>query len=205
MNTPFKLAAAVSLAASLTAFADVKVNDNFSVNGYAVGSWTTTDPDAGKRNETFFKNGTLFGNTDAVKAGVLGKSGPVSGYASILYAPAAGSTNEAGLLDAYVTFEHLPAVQLQIGQFNTPFGLEREISTTRLEVIDRTDLSERTSPLRDIGVMAFNAEPFWGWLSYQAAVTNAIQHELHAESTPEQMVSAHPDLTTGELKWPLEE
>jgi predicted PurR-regulated permease PerM len=29
--------------------------------------------------------------------------------------------------------------------------------------------------------------------------------ELHAESTPEQMVRARPDLTTGELKWPIEE
>ena len=30
-------------------------------------------------------------------------------------------------------------------------------------------------------------------------------HELHAESTPEQMVRERPDLTTGELKMPLEE
>lgn len=29
--------------------------------------------------------------------------------------------------------------------------------------------------------------------------------ELHAESTPEQMVRVRPDLTTGELKWPIEE
>jgi hypothetical protein len=33
----------------------------------------------------------------------------------------------------------------------------------------------------------------------------ALQHELHAESTPEQMVRVRPDLTTGELKWPIEE
>ena len=37
------------------------------------------------------------------------------------------------------------------------------------------------------------------------AATEALQHELHAESTPEQMVRARPDLTTGELKWPIEE
>ena len=30
-------------------------------------------------------------------------------------------------------------------------------------------------------------------------------NELNAESTPEQMVRARPDLTTGELEWPLEE
>lgn len=32
-----------------------------------------------------------------------------------------------------------------------------------------------------------------------------LLNELHAESTPDQMVRARPDLTTGELKWPLEE
>jgi predicted PurR-regulated permease PerM len=37
------------------------------------------------------------------------------------------------------------------------------------------------------------------------AETPPAIHELHAESTPEQMVRARPDLTTGELKWPLEE
>jgi predicted PurR-regulated permease PerM len=39
----------------------------------------------------------------------------------------------------------------------------------------------------------------------QAEVNEALEHELHAESTPEQMVRARPDLTTGELKWPIEE
>jgi predicted PurR-regulated permease PerM len=39
----------------------------------------------------------------------------------------------------------------------------------------------------------------------QAGAAEALQHELHAESTPEQMVRVRPDLTTGELKWPVEE
>ena len=124
MNTRFKLVAALSLAASLTAVADVKVNENFSINGYAVGSWTTTDPDVGTRNETFFKNGTLFGNTDAVKLGLLGKSGPVSGYGSILYLPAAGSTNEAGLLDAYATFDAGGGLTFTGGKYLSYLGYE---------------------------------------------------------------------------------
>ena len=32
-----------------------------------------------------------------------------------------------------------------------------------------------------------------------------VVNELHAKSTPEQMVRARPDLATGELEWPLEE
>jgi predicted PurR-regulated permease PerM len=36
-------------------------------------------------------------------------------------------------------------------------------------------------------------------------VPETMYDELHAESTPEQMVRVRPDLTTGELKWPIEE
>ncbi len=39
----------------------------------------------------------------------------------------------------------------------------------------------------------------------QAETTQALQDELHTDSTPEQMVRVRPDLTTGELKMPLEE
>ena len=38
-----------------------------------------------------------------------------------------------------------------------------------------------------------------------APATEPLLNELHSESTPEQMVRVRPDLTTGELKWPLEE
>jgi predicted PurR-regulated permease PerM len=37
------------------------------------------------------------------------------------------------------------------------------------------------------------------------APTQSLPDELHAESTPEQMVRARPDLTTGELEWPIKE
>jgi len=37
------------------------------------------------------------------------------------------------------------------------------------------------------------------------STAEAVTDELHAETTPEQMVRARPDLTTGELKMPLEE
>lgn len=37
------------------------------------------------------------------------------------------------------------------------------------------------------------------------AAAETMPDELHSESTPEQMVRVRPDLTTGELKWPIEE
>jgi len=124
MNIRFTLAAAASLAASLTALADVKVNDHLSINGYAVGSWTRTNPDNGKSSETFLKSNTFIGNTDAVKMGVLAASGPVSAYGSILYIPSAGSTNEAGLLDAYATYDFGSGVKLTGGKFLSYLGYE---------------------------------------------------------------------------------
>jgi hypothetical protein len=38
-----------------------------------------------------------------------------------------------------------------------------------------------------------------------AVLDDTRNRELHAETTPDQMVRARPDLTTGELKMPLEE
>src|SRR5688572_12238713 len=91
--------AATSVALVATAFADVKVNENFSVNGYAVGSYANTDWDGGPSVNSTFDSGS--NSLDAVKLGVLGTAGSVSAYGSILYLP--GAANEAGLLDAYVT------------------------------------------------------------------------------------------------------
>ena len=68
--------AASSLALVATAFADVKVNEHFSVNGYAVGAITTTDVDGGADVDTYFesKGSPAIVNADAVKLGVLGTS-----------------------------------------------------------------------------------------------------------------------------------
>lgn len=116
--------AASLLALAATASADVKVNDNFSVNGYFVGSFTKTDHDTFGDSDTTFSNGTLFGNTDAVKVGLLGTSGQMSAYGSILYLPASGSTNEAGLLDLYATFDTGAGLKITGGKFLSYLGYE---------------------------------------------------------------------------------
>jgi hypothetical protein len=126
MNTRIQLAAALTLAASLTAFADVKVNDHFSINGYAVGAYTHTDRQDGTPDlNSFFESKGSPGNvvnSDAVKLGVLGTSGALSGYASILYLP--GAANEAGLLDAYATYDTGAGIKLTGGKFLSYLGYE---------------------------------------------------------------------------------
>lgn len=124
MNTRIKFAAALSLAVSLTALADVKVNDLISVNGYAVGSVTNTDVDGADNIDSFLHNkgGPAIVNADAVKLGALLTSGAFSGYGSILYIP--GAANETGLLDGYVTYDTGLGLKLTGGKFLSYLGYE---------------------------------------------------------------------------------
>lgn len=115
-------AAAASLVLAATSFADVKVNDNISVNGYAVGSYTSTHFDGGGSDDTYFETGAPLANADAVKLGVLGTSGAFSAYGSILYIP--GAANEAGLLDAYATYDTGAGFKITGGKFLSYLGYE---------------------------------------------------------------------------------
>lgn len=117
---------AVSSLALITtaAFADVKVNDLISVNGYAVGAATYTDIDGAPSVDTYFesKGSPAIVNADAVKLGVLATVDKVSAYGSILYLP--GAANEAGLLDAYATFDTGVGVKITGGKFLSYLGYE---------------------------------------------------------------------------------
>lgn len=123
---PSKLAswAASSLALVATAFADVKVNDHISINGYAIGAATATDLDGGESIDTYFKSegSPAITNADAVKLGVLGTAGAFSAYGSILYLP--GAADEAGLLDAYVTYDTGTGLKITGGKFLSYLGFE---------------------------------------------------------------------------------
>jgi len=112
------------LALAATSYADVKVNDVFSVNGYAVGSASTTDIDGADSIDTYFENkgGPAIPNADAVKLGVLAAKGSFSAYGSVLYIP--GAANEAGLLDAYATWDTGTGLKITGGKFLSYLGYE---------------------------------------------------------------------------------
>lgn len=116
--------ALIAIAALATAVADVKVNENFSVNGYAVGAVTNTEIDGGADIDTYFegKGSPAVVNADAVKLGLLGTSGPFSAYGSVLYLP--GAANEAGLLDAYATYDTGIGLKITGGKFLSYLGYE---------------------------------------------------------------------------------
>ncbi|MDX2186164.1 MAG: outer membrane beta-barrel protein [Opitutaceae bacterium] len=104
--------AAAALALSATASADVKLNENFSVGGYAAGSyrgyeeadWDKFDLDAAKLafNTTF---------------------SPVSGTASIYYTGATPG-DDLTLLDAYVNYDAGSGVTITGGKFLSWLGYE---------------------------------------------------------------------------------
>jgi len=116
--------AASLLGLAATSYADVKVNEVFSVNGYAVGSVSTTDVDGGETIDTYFENkgGPAIPNADAVKLGILAAKGSFSAYGSLLYIP--GAANEAGLLDAYATWDTGTGLKLTGGKFLSYLGYE---------------------------------------------------------------------------------
>jgi hypothetical protein len=114
MNTRLKLAAALSLATSLTALADVKVNDTLSVGGYAVGSYRNTDTDPGTAVDKF--------DLDAAKALFTGSYKPVTGVVSLFYQP--GAPSDVTLLDAYATVDVGGGTTITAGKFLSYLGYE---------------------------------------------------------------------------------
>jgi hypothetical protein len=95
---------ATLLALTAPAFADVKINDNFSISGYAVGSATTTEIDDLKYEEhTLFDSGAS--NLDSAKLSLLAQFSPFSATVSGFYIPEfTGAKREYGILDAFATY-----------------------------------------------------------------------------------------------------
>ncbi|MES1195203.1 MAG: outer membrane beta-barrel protein, partial [Opitutus sp.] len=61
-------------------------------------------------------------NADAVKLGILASKGSWSAYGSLLYLP--GAANDAGLLDAYATYDTGAGVKITGGKFLSYLGYE---------------------------------------------------------------------------------
>lgn len=123
MNTRFKFAAAVSLAATLTAFADVKVNESLTVSGYAAGSYRITDPDPGSATDRF--------DIDAVKTMFTTNFKPVTGSISLFYQPGQDVT----VLDAFVTMDVGTGSTLTAGKFLSYLGYEA------FDIVNMTQIS----------------------------------------------------------------
>ena len=96
------------------ASADVKLNDNFSVGGYVVGSYTYVSPDPGSSADRL--------DLDAVKTIFTGTFKPVTGVVSLFYPGPAG--NDLTILDAYATYDTGGGYSVTAGKFLSYLGYE---------------------------------------------------------------------------------
>jgi len=109
------------VALASTASAEVKINENLSLDGYAIGSYLVTEG-TGSKNETFIDSGSRL--YDSVKVALNGTYGDFSGKASVLVQSVRGTSNEqGGLLDAYLTYT-AGDFALTGGKFNSWLGYE---------------------------------------------------------------------------------
>ena len=107
--------AALSLAAS-SAFADIKLNDNFSVGGYVVSSanYIQYKPTTGKSSSTSKLDG------DAYKFASNITFAPVTGTLSYY----AGSDGKPVVLDAFATYDVGGGTKISFGKFLSALGYE---------------------------------------------------------------------------------
>jgi hypothetical protein len=106
--------AAALLTLVATASADVKLNENFSVGGYTVGSYQYTKWDGSPATDRF--------DLDAVKTSFTASFKPVTGVVSLFYPGVAG--NEVTVLDAYATYDVGGGVSITGGKFLSYLGYE---------------------------------------------------------------------------------
>jgi len=108
------LAAASLLTLAGSAFAEVKLNDNFSVAGYIEGSYQYSDPKPGASTDKFDIDTSLL----LVKADFS----PVKAVMSFYYNP--NATNQLIVLDAYGTYDAGNGVSVTGGKFLSYLGYD---------------------------------------------------------------------------------
>jgi hypothetical protein len=127
MNTRFKLASALSLAAALTASADVKVNEMLTVSGYAVAAYEYVSPDPGADYDSIFNGAKDTPSADALKTMFQFNYKPVTANVSLFYIPNIPTgvmRNELTVLDAFVTYDAGGGLTVTGGKFLSYLGYE---------------------------------------------------------------------------------
>lgn len=116
MNMRVTTAALAFLAVSASALADVKLNDNFSVGGYVVGSYKYSKSSGSPSDDLWA--------FDAVKTSLTASFKPVTGVVSLYYPYNDGSGKKVRLLDAYATLDVGQGYSVTAGNFLSYLGYE---------------------------------------------------------------------------------
>jgi hypothetical protein len=163
MNNRYKFAATLTLAASLTAFADVKINENLSLAGYAVGSYQVNDPDPGTSTDRL--------DLDAIKTTFIGSFKPVTGTVSLFYPGVAGT--DITVLDAFVTYDVGGGTSVTAGKFLSYLGYEAfdPVNMSQITYAPVTAGTLASIPAYHSGVRVDYSDAAW---SFGAALVDAI-------------------------------
>ena len=87
------------------------------------------------------------------------------------------ATTTPFLRDAYVTLKYFPAATVRAGQFVMPYGQEQHMFSSNTLAFTERMVTELIAS-RDAGIEVSNDQPFWGWFSYAAAVTNGTRQNV---------------------------
>jgi hypothetical protein len=108
--------AVVAAGAALCARADVKIKDNLSRWGYAVGSYDYVDPSGAPSSDSF--------NLDAAKLSLLAKFDAVSADFGAYYTQTSNGADNLTLIDANVTYDAGSGLTITGGRFLSWMGYE---------------------------------------------------------------------------------
>lgn len=114
-------------ALAATASADIKLTENFSIGGYAAGSYEYFRPDPGASSDSLFNGAKGTPSADAVKTVFTANFKPVTGVISLFYIPSIPTSvmqDELTVLDAYVSYDAGGGVTITGGKFLSYLGYE---------------------------------------------------------------------------------
>jgi len=123
MKKNLTTAVALSLTASLTSFADIKINDNLSISGYAAAAYEYQKVKSVPATDSLFDGTKDTPSADAVKTNFNFNYKPVSGTVSLYYVPNLPK-NELSVLDAFVTYDVGGGYSVTGGKFLSYLGYE---------------------------------------------------------------------------------
>jgi hypothetical protein len=111
--------------ATVSAYADIKLNDNLTLSGYAVGAYTYFSPNPGTSSDSLFdasKAPPGAGDANAIDLTVTATYKPVTGVISFFDFP--NTAVGLNVLDAYVTYDAGGGVTVTGGKFLSYLGYE---------------------------------------------------------------------------------
>src|SRR5689334_5589625 len=123
-------------------------------------------------SRTFFKDGGIKGNDGFLlrRARPIIEGTVFRDFDFVFVPDFGGSTVQ--IFDAYLNYRYTPALQVQLGKFKSPIGLEQLQADINLPFNERSLVTDLV-PNRDLGV-ELHGELFDGVVSYAAGIFNGI-------------------------------